>query len=120
MSKYCYACGSSVRDGDRYCHACGNKIVDQKKNDVHWPESFRHGNGVSVSDEDINRYVQIVKNNLVGSKDDSDFYFCSSGDVFVWGYKLDEEITIYVTRHYYGLNGYMDEHGNFFEHTEDE
>ena len=119
MSKYCYACGSSVRDGDRYCHACGNKIVDQK-NDIHWPESFSHGNPVSISDEDINRYVQAAKDYLVGSKDDSDFYFCSSGDVFVWGYKMDEEITIYVTRHYYGLNGYLDEHGNFSEYTEDE
>lgn len=120
MSKYCCACGSSVRDGDRYCSACGKMIVDQKKNDVHWPESFDRGNPVALPDEDIDRYVQAVKNNLLSSKDDIDFYFCQSGDTFVWGYKFEEEISIYVTRNYYDLKGYLDEHGNFSEYTEDE
>lgn len=124
MMQYCTQCGKQVSAEDRFCRSCGHRLDDEKALDVkakpNWPQDFRLTNGVKLKDDEVEKYVQRIVNLLGTSMEDCDYQFIACGDTIVWGYKIEDEILIYVTHDYYTLNGHVDQHGNYTPYTEEE
>ena len=88
------------------CPQCGNQIEIYKINDTKFPENFYHfANGKNIPNDEIQEYVNRVKENLIKSEDDSDYCYIGCGDTIVFGTKfLDNDtttISIYVAKNYY-------------------
>lgn len=117
MVKYCTKCGKAAALEDCFCSACGNKldtgVTNTPVTEFHWPQDFYRGNSIEVTDWNVDAFAQQVRDKLVHSDEEFGYSFITTGDVFVWGYRSEDGIDIYVTRNYFQLKGYMDENGNY-------
>jgi len=94
------------------CPQCGNQIEIFKINNTKFPKNFYNFiNGKNIPDDEIQEYVNSVKENLIKSEDDSDYCYIGSGDTIVFGTKfLDNDtptISIYVAKNYYECEIYL-------------
>ena len=94
------------------CPQCGNKIEICKINNTKFPENFYHfRNGKNLTNDEIQEYVNRVKENLIKSEDKFDCYYMGSGDTIVFGTKfLDNDtstVSIFVAKNYYECEIYL-------------
>lgn len=92
------------------CPCCGelsdiNDGIDLTSENLDFPKHYYHfGDGVHISDKEINSYVKECINSLRNSTDENFYHTCTgSGDtiVHVSRYDDDENFVINVCRNYY-------------------
>lgn len=86
------------------CPDCGEWIaVDWDRHlPPTYPTTFSHNNGVPLSDEEINKYVQEVVNALKDKEMKAgEFATVGCGDTMVIGLKFEDEEDIYVLKNYW-------------------
>lgn len=94
------------------CPQCGNQIEIYKIDDTKFPENFYcFRNGKILANDEIQEYVNRVKENLIKSEDNFDYSYVACGDTIVFGVKfLDNDtstISIYVAKNYYECEIYL-------------
>ena len=72
-----------------------------------------NSNAVHVDNEDVQRMIDEILENLVSSKEENDFRLQATGDTFVIGFKCEEEIEIFVTQNYSHACLLKDKYGNY-------
>lgn len=93
------------------CPKCGNDIVTNSVPMFSYPLGFWHTyvnkeETAHISDNRVQDYVNDIKEELLNNDNPYDYAFVTTGDVYVFGMKNeDNEITIVVAR-------------DFYEHTE--
>lgn len=87
------------------CPNCGKNIVTQEVKCFTFPDSFYHiGNNkdiVHLTNEKIQKYVDIVKNTLKYEREVGEYTFTGSGDTMVFGFKFEDEDIIIVAKDYW-------------------
>lgn len=88
-----------------YCPQCGGDIETKHIKPFTFPDTFYYfsanNNAVRNSDENIQRFIDNVKQSLETECDIGDYVLEGSGDVMVFGVKNEDEDTIYVARNYW-------------------
>lgn len=84
------------------CPVCDDEIIIQEFANFTFPDSFyQFGNGVKLTDSEIQRYIDENVDYLRNTENEFDFSLTGSGDSIVIGTKTEEGITIYVAKNYY-------------------
>lgn len=109
MSKLAYTFDDIVTDrfeGEYlYCGVCDKEIyLDDEiptADTIQYPKDFfSYADGVSIKDDEINKWIKECVNNL---DDDTSYSLRASGDTVVFAYKSDEdasEATVIVAKKY--------------------
>lgn len=88
-----------------YCPQCGGDIEVKHIKPFTFPNTFYYfsanNNAVRMSDENIQRFIDNVKQSLETECNIGDHVLEGSGDVMVFGVKNENEDTIYVARDYW-------------------
>lgn len=88
-----------------YCPQCGGDIETKHIKPFTFPDTFYYfsasNNAVRISDENIQRFIDNVKQSLETKCNIGDYVLEGSGDVMVFGVKNEDEVTIYVARNYW-------------------
>lgn len=85
------------------CPECGNQIITGNIKHCVFPDSFfRYGNGLVLTNEETQKYIDMVKKNLMKDEDNYSYSFAGTGDTMVFGTK-EEGIyyDIYVAKNYW-------------------
>ena len=70
------------------CPECGNEIITGNIEHCVFPDSFfRYGNGAVLTNEETQKYIDIVKKNLMEDENNYSYSFAGTGDTMVFGTK---------------------------------
>ena len=87
------------------CPNCNESIVLEHVEPFTFPDTFYHSGtsegAVCLSDDAVQRYVDIVKRRLQQECQVGEYTFTGSGDTMVFGFKLEDEDVIYVAKSYW-------------------
>lgn len=87
------------------CPNCNKLIVLKHVEPFTFPDTFYHfgvsEDTVSLSDEEVQKYVNIVKRGLQQECQVGEHIYIGSDDTVVFGFKLKEEDTIIVAKNYW-------------------
>lgn len=87
------------------CPNCGKNIVTQEVKCFTFPNSFYHfgsnDDSVCLTNEEIQKYVDIVKNTLQHERKVGEYTFTGSGNTMVFGFKFEDEDVIIVAKDYW-------------------
>lgn len=87
------------------CPNCNESIVLEHIKPFTFPDTFYHfgasEGAVCLNDDEVQRYVDIVKHKLQQECQVGEYIFTGSGDIMVFGFKFKEEDVIYVTQDYW-------------------
>lgn len=90
------------------CPACGSEtmVSDRRVQPPTWKETFHHTStetgAVDIEDDEVQKYVDKITKKLCS--DDykpGEFYIAGSGNLFVFGFKWEDGVDIYVTKDYW-------------------
>lgn len=85
-----------------FCPQCGGVIVLEHIEPFTFPDTFSHiENSVSLTDEEIQNYVNIIKRQLQQEVEVGEFSFIATGDTIVFGLKFEDEDNIIVAKNYW-------------------
>lgn len=88
-----------------YCPHCGCVVETERIEPFTFPDTFYHfGAGedaVCLSDDEVQKYVNIVKRKLQQECKVGDFAMIGAGDTMVFGFKFEDEDVIYVAKNYW-------------------
>lgn len=86
------------------CPQCGVVIETRRIVPFTFPDSFYHygeDNGaICLSDAKVQEYINTIKKRLQESEV-GEFFMTGSGDTMVFGFKFEDEDTIYVAKNYW-------------------
>ena len=88
------------------CPVCEKEIVvHEYKKDYYFPDMFYHfgvnEGAVCLSDDEVQRYVNIVKRKLRQERNVGEYAFTGSGDTMVFGFKMEDKDLIFVAKNYW-------------------
>ena len=87
------------------CPHCGGVVETEHIEPFTFPDTFYHfgtsKSAVCLSDDEVQRYVDIVKHKLQQECQVGEYIFTGSGDTMVFGFKFKDEDVIYVTQDYW-------------------
>lgn len=87
------------------CPNCNEPIVLEHIEPFTFPDTFYHlgvsEDAVCLSDDEVQRYVDIVKHKLQQECQVGEYIFTGSGNTMVFGFKFKDEDAIYVTQDYW-------------------
>lgn len=87
------------------CPNCNEPIVLEHIEPFTFPDTFYHfgasEGAVCLSDDEVQKYVDIVKRNLQQECKVGDFAMTGAGDTMVFGFKFEDEDVIYVAKNYW-------------------
>lgn len=87
------------------CPNCNESIVTEHTESFTFPNTFYHfgvsEGAVCLSDDEVQRYVDIVKRKLQQECQVGEYTFTESGDTMVFGFKFEDEDVIYVAKNYW-------------------
>ena len=90
------------------CPNCNEPIVLEHVEPFTFPDTFYHfGSGDDgnlphiLSDEETQRYVDIVKRRLQQECQVGEYAFTGTGDTMVFGFRFEDEDVIYVAKNYW-------------------
>lgn len=87
------------------CPNCNESIVLEHIEPFTFPDTFYHfavdEGAVCLSDDEVQRYVNIVKRKLQQECKVGEYTFIGSGDTIVLGFKTKDEDLIYVVKNYW-------------------
>lgn len=87
------------------CPNCNEPIVTEHIEPFTFPDTFyRFGaseGAICLSDDEVQKYVNIVKRKLQQECQVGDYIFTGSGDTLVFGFKTEDEEVIYVAKNYW-------------------
>lgn len=90
------------------CPNCGEPVITEQIEPFTFPKTFYHfgpgddGNLPHIlSDEETQKYVDIVKRALQQERKIGEYTFAGSGDTMVFGFKFEDEYVIYVAKNYW-------------------
>lgn len=90
------------------CPACDSEtmVSDRRAQPPTWKETFHHTSietgAVDIEDDEVQKYVDKITKKLCS--DDyklGEFYIVGSGNLFVFGFKWEDGVDIYVTKDYW-------------------
>ena len=88
-----------------YCPQCNGVIVTKHVEPFTFPDTFYYFGAsedtVCLSDDEVQRYVNIVKRKLQQECQVGEHIFTGSGDTMVFGFKFKDEDVIYVVKNYW-------------------
>lgn len=87
------------------CPNCDEPIVLEHIEPFTFPDTFHHfgasEDAVCLSDDEVQRYVNIVKHKLQQELKVGEYTFTGSGDTMVFGFKMEDEDMIIVAKNYW-------------------
>ena len=87
------------------CPNCNKSIVLEHIEPFTFPDTFYHfgtsEGAVCLSDDEVQRYVDIVKRKLQQECQVGEYTFTGSGDTMVFGFKMEDEDVIFVAKNYW-------------------
>ena len=87
------------------CPNCNESIVFEHIEPFTFPDTFYHfgesENAMSLTDEEIQKYVNDVKRQLQQELKVGEYTFTGSGDTMVFGFKFEDEDKIIVAKDYW-------------------
>lgn len=87
------------------CPNCNESIVTEHIESFTFPNTFYHfgvsEGAVCLSDDEVQRYVDIVKRKLQQECQVGKYTFTGSGDTMVFGFKMEDEDLIIVAKNYW-------------------
>ena len=87
------------------CPNCNEPIVLEHIEPFTFPDTFYHcgtsEGAVCLSDDEVQRYVNIVKRKLQQECQVGEYAFTGTGDTMVFGFKMEDEDVIYVAKNYW-------------------
>ena len=87
------------------CPHCEELIITEHIAPFTFPDSFYHfsadDGAVYLSDDEVQKYVDIVKHKLQQERQVGEFAFTATGDTMVFGFKFKDEDVIYVSKNYW-------------------
>lgn len=88
-----------------YCPHCGGVIETRHIVPFTFPDSFYHYSvdnaATALTDKQTQDYIDKVKRELKQELNIGEFTFAGSGDTMVFGFKFEDEDTIYVAKNYW-------------------
>lgn len=88
-----------------YCPQCGGVIETGRIVPFTFPDTFYHfgvsEDAVCLSDDEVQRYVDIVKRTLQQERKIGEYTFAGIGDTMVFGFKMEDEDIIFVAKDYW-------------------
>lgn len=93
-----------------YCPHCGGVVETEHIEPFTFPDTFYHfgtsESAVCLSDDEVQRYVDIVKRKLQQDCQVGEYAFTGSGDTMVFGFKFEDEDEIIVAKNYWAESIY--------------
>lgn len=87
------------------CPNCNESIVLEHIEPFTFPDTFYHfgtsEGAVCLSDDEVQRYVDIVKRRLQQECQVGEYAFTGSGDTMVFGFRFEDEDVIFVAKNYW-------------------
>ena len=87
------------------CPNCNESIVLEHVEPFTFPDTFYHfgvdEGSVCLSDDEVQRYVDIVKRRLQQECQVGEYAFTGTGDTMVFGFRFEDEDVIYVAKNYW-------------------
>lgn len=90
------------------CPNCNEPVITEQIKPFTFPKTFYHfgsgddGNLPSIlSDEETQKYVDIVKRTLQQERKIGEYTFTGTGDTMVFGFKFEDEDVIFVAKNYW-------------------
>lgn len=87
------------------CPNCDEAIVTKHIEPFTFPDTFYHcdtsEDAVCLSDDEVQKYVNIVKCKLQQECQVGEYTFTGSGDTMVFGFKFEDEDLIIVVKNYW-------------------
>ena len=87
------------------CPNCNEPIVLEHVELFAFPDTFYHfgvdEGAVCLSDDEVQRYVDIVKRRLQQECQVGEYAFTGTGDTMVFGFRFEDEDVIYVAKNYW-------------------
>lgn len=87
------------------CPNCNESIVLEHIEPFTFPDTFYHfgtsEGTVRLSDDDVQKYVNIVKRKLKQECQIGEHTFTGTGDTMVFGFKMKDEDVIFVAKNYW-------------------
>lgn len=87
------------------CPNCNESIVLEHIEPFTFPDTFYHfgtsEGTVRLSDDDVQKYVDIVKRQLKQECQIGEHTFTGAGDTMVFGFKMEDEDLIFVAKNYW-------------------
>lgn len=87
------------------CPNCDEPIVLEHIEPFTFPDTFYHFStsegAVYLSDDEVQKYVNIVKRKLQQECQVGEYAFTGTGDTMVFGFKFEDEDVIYVAKNYW-------------------
>lgn len=88
-----------------YCPQCDGVIETGRIVPFTFPDSFYHcsvdNEAVALTDKQTQNYIDEVKQKLKQELNIGEFAFAGSGDTMVFGFKFEDDDTIYVAKNYW-------------------
>ena len=88
-----------------YCPHCGGAVETEHIEPFTFPDTFycfnQSDGAVALSNEETQHYVDIVKRKLQQECQVGEYAFAGIGDTMVFGFKFEDEDTIYVAKNYW-------------------
>ena len=88
-----------------YCPNCNRTIETDHIVPFTYPDSFYHfgkaENSVHLTNEEVQRHVDIVRRRLQEEREIGEYSFSGSGDTMVFGFKMEDEDLIFVAKNYW-------------------
>lgn len=87
------------------CPNCDEPIILEYVEPFTFPDTFYHFGAsegvVCLSDNEVQKYVNIVKRKLQKELKIGEYTFIGTGDTMVFGFKFEDEDVIYVAKNYW-------------------
>lgn len=87
------------------CPNCDEAIVTKHIEPFTFPDTFYHYDtsegAVCLSDDEVQKYVNIVKRKLQQERQVGEHVFTGTGDTMVFGFKFEDEDEIIVAKNYW-------------------
>lgn len=88
-----------------YCPHCGGVVETEHIEPFTFPDTFycfnQNDGAVALSNKETQHYVDIVKRKLQQECQVGEYAFAGIGDTMVFGFKFEDEDTIYVAKNYW-------------------
>ena len=87
-----------------YCPQCGGVIETEHIKSFTFPDTFYHfgtNETSKLTNKETQHYVDIVKRKLQQECQVGEYAFAGIGDTMVFGFKFEDEDTIYVAKNYW-------------------